>query len=174
MTQDDFLRGVFVGLEILGELAIGQLAKLLHLVEGPVEIIVGAGLAPAVDGRRRIAPRGVDLSLREVAGVDHVGEHVRRPGAGRSPSATSASQFERSVLPMLLARLRLGLLPPEHAVYVYRDFGLKGDRCYSATYQKPEFGEKGFFSFIKVLYKRGNPPLIVKQALFLLKISLIF
>ncbi|WP_395622565.1 DUF1214 domain-containing protein [Sphingomonas daechungensis] len=41
----------------------------------------------------------------------------------------------------------LGLLPPEHAVYVYRDFGLKGDRCYAATYAKPKFGEGGFFSF---------------------------
>lgn len=41
----------------------------------------------------------------------------------------------------------LGLLPPEHAVYIYRDYGLKGDACYSATYTKPEFREKGFFSF---------------------------
>ena len=41
----------------------------------------------------------------------------------------------------------LGLLPPEHAVYVYRDYGLSGSECYKATYKKPEFGDKGFFSF---------------------------
>lgn len=40
----------------------------------------------------------------------------------------------------------LGLLPPQHAVYIYRDFGLKGDACYKATYTKPDFNEKGFFS----------------------------
>jgi hypothetical protein len=41
----------------------------------------------------------------------------------------------------------LGLLPPQDAVYIYRDYGLKGDKCYAATYQKPPFGDKGFFSF---------------------------
>lgn len=40
----------------------------------------------------------------------------------------------------------LGLLPPQHAVYIYRDFRLKGDQCYQATYAKPGFNEKGFFS----------------------------
>ncbi len=40
----------------------------------------------------------------------------------------------------------LGLLPPEHAMYVYRDYKLKGGECYSATYKKPGFREKGFFS----------------------------
>ena len=41
----------------------------------------------------------------------------------------------------------LGLLPPQDAVYIYRDYGLKGDQCYTATYQKPPFNDKGFFSF---------------------------
>ncbi len=41
----------------------------------------------------------------------------------------------------------LGLLPPTDAVYIYRDYGLKGDRCYAATYKKPPFNDKGFFSF---------------------------
>jgi hypothetical protein len=40
----------------------------------------------------------------------------------------------------------LGLLPPEHAVYIFRDFGLKGNECYNATYPKPDFKDKGFFS----------------------------
>jgi len=41
----------------------------------------------------------------------------------------------------------LGLLPPKDAVYIYRDYGLKGDQCYKATYKKPPFNDKGFFSF---------------------------
>jgi hypothetical protein len=41
----------------------------------------------------------------------------------------------------------LGLLPPQDAVYIYRDYSLKGDQCYTATYQKPPFNDKGFFSF---------------------------
>lgn len=41
----------------------------------------------------------------------------------------------------------LGLLPPEHAMYLYRDYGLKGSECYRATYTKPGIREKGFFSF---------------------------
>ncbi len=41
----------------------------------------------------------------------------------------------------------LGLLPPQHAVYIYRDYGLAGDKCYTQTYTKPGFGKGGFFSF---------------------------
>jgi len=40
----------------------------------------------------------------------------------------------------------LGLQPPEHAVYIYRDYGLKGNECYRATYAKPGFRDMGFFS----------------------------
>jgi hypothetical protein len=41
----------------------------------------------------------------------------------------------------------LGLLPPQHAVYIYRDYGLKGGECYRATYARPDFSDRGFFSF---------------------------
>jgi hypothetical protein len=44
------------------------------------------------------------------------------------------------------AAIALGLLPPEDAVYIYRDYGLKGSECYKATYSKPGFKDKGFFS----------------------------
>lgn len=44
------------------------------------------------------------------------------------------------------AAIALGLLPPEHAVYIYRDLGLKGSECYKATYSKPGFKDRGFFS----------------------------
>ncbi|WP_421222759.1 DUF1214 domain-containing protein [Aeromonas enteropelogenes] len=41
----------------------------------------------------------------------------------------------------------LGLLPPQDAVYQYRDYGLSKDTCYSATYDAPGFNAPGFFSF---------------------------
>lgn len=45
------------------------------------------------------------------------------------------------------ASIALGLLPPQDAVYLYRDYHLSGDKCYQATYTKPDFKEGGFFSF---------------------------
>lgn len=42
--------------------------------------------------------------------------------------------------------LALGLLPPEHAVYIYKQYGLAGSKCYKATYTPPPFNEKGFYS----------------------------
>lgn len=45
------------------------------------------------------------------------------------------------------ASVALGLLPPQDAVYIYRDFGLSGDKCYKATYDKPDFKPGGFHSF---------------------------
>ena len=47
----------------------------------------------------------------------------------------------------LSASVALGLLPAKDAVYLYRDYGLSGDKCYKATYAKPEFLDGGFFSF---------------------------
>ncbi len=41
----------------------------------------------------------------------------------------------------------LGLLPPQDAMYLYRDYGLSKDICYRATYAKPGFDQPGFFSF---------------------------
>ena len=41
----------------------------------------------------------------------------------------------------------LGLLPPQDAMYLYRDYGLSGSKCYQATYTAPSFRDKGFFSF---------------------------
>ena len=45
------------------------------------------------------------------------------------------------------ASVALGLLPPQHAVYIYRDYGHKGELCYFATYEQPPIKNGGFFSF---------------------------
>jgi hypothetical protein len=63
----------------------------------------------------------------------------------------NATSGARGTLDPHLQRLgvavALGLLPPQHAVYIYRDFGLSGSKVYEATYAKPGYHEGGFFSF---------------------------
>ena len=51
-------------------------ARPFDLAEGKIEIPVRALLAVVLDRRRRISPRGVDLSLGHEAGVDEIAEHV--------------------------------------------------------------------------------------------------
>jgi hypothetical protein len=92
------------------------------------------------------------------------GDRLRHPSAsdGSNPQITQACfealraqyQEEAKALPNLNetpgahgtidphmqrpgAAVALGLLPPEPAVYIYRDYGLKGSECYQATYSKP-------------------------------------
>ncbi len=60
-----------------------RLDQLLHLVEGPVEIIVGRVFVAPVDRGRRIAPRAEDLALGHQAGLDQVIEHGVGAGTGR-------------------------------------------------------------------------------------------
>lgn len=40
-----------------------------------------------------------------------------------------------------------GLLPAKDATYLYRSYNLDNKSCYVATYTKPKFGDKGFFSY---------------------------
>ena len=55
---------------------LGQgLDQLLHLVERPVEVVVGRALVAAVDRHRRIAARTEDLALGHEPGLDKIIEH---------------------------------------------------------------------------------------------------
>lgn len=70
--------------------------------------------------------------------------------AAKLPNFNDASGARGKIEPAKLnlsASVALGLLPAEDAVYLYRDFGLKGDKCYKASYVMPEFKTGGFFSF---------------------------
>lgn len=75
-------------------------------------------------------------------------EYQKKAGALPNLNATSGAHGTLDPeLQKMGVSVALGLLPPEHAMYIYRDYGLKGDRCYSATYTRPKIREKGFFSF---------------------------
>lgn len=70
--------------------------------------------------------------------------------AAKLPNFNDTAGARGKIDPKMLrlsASVALGLLPAEDAVYLYRDFGLSGDKCYKATYSKPDFNEGGFFSF---------------------------
>jgi len=70
--------------------------------------------------------------------------------AAKLPNLNETSGARGVIKPDMLnlgASVALGLLPPQHAVYIYRDYGLKGDLCYVATYEQPPFKNGGFFSF---------------------------
>lgn len=70
--------------------------------------------------------------------------------AAKLPNFNNASGARGVIDPDMLrlsASVALGLLPAKDAVYVYRDYGLKGDVVYEATYAAPEFKRGGFFSF---------------------------
>jgi len=85
-----------------GMVGAALLAARAALLSGAGKVQVGL-LAPdalAVD------PLHPELMLRPVDDVVHADVVVAGPGAGRSPSATTASLFERSVLPALLAGAR--------------------------------------------------------------------
>ena len=73
-----------------------------------------------------------------------------REEAKQLPNMNATSGAHGEVDPHLLrlgVSVAMGLLPPENAVYLWRDYGLKGGECYSATYTKPGFKDKGFYSF---------------------------
>lgn len=70
--------------------------------------------------------------------------------AAKLPNLNDTSGPRGVIKPEMLrlsASVALGLLPAKDAVYIYRDYGLSGDKCYQATYAKPDFLEGGFFSF---------------------------
>ena len=89
-------------------------------------------------------PRDWDKASLETLRAQYQEEAKNLPNLNATSGAhgTLDPQLQR-----LGVSVALGLQPPEHAVYIYRDYGLKGSECYHATYTKPGFREKGFFSF---------------------------
>lgn len=88
--------------------------------------------------------RDWDMPSLEVLRAKYQEEAKALPNLNDTSGAHGAIDPHKQRLGVSVA---LGLLPPEHAVYIYRDYGLKGSECYQATYAKPGFNKRGFFSF---------------------------
>ncbi len=93
---------------------------------------------------KEYSPRQWDIKSLKVLQEKYQKEAAKLPNLNKTSGARGTIDPELQKLGVSVA---LGLLPPEDAVYIYRDFGLKKDICYKATYIKPGFKKGGFFSF---------------------------
>jgi hypothetical protein len=111
----------------------------VNTLQDQIVVTFPAGTTP-----KEFKPRNWDRPSLEALRA----KYQKEAGALPNLNATSGA---RGTLDPHMQRLgvsvALGLLPPQHAVYIYRDYGLSGDECYESTYIKPEFRPGGFFSF---------------------------
>lgn len=112
--------------------------KYVNSLQDQIAITLPAGVAA-----KDYVPRDWDMASLDALRTKYQEEAKALPNLNKTSGAhgTIDPQLQR-----LGVAVALGLLPPQHAVYIYRDYGLKGDTCYEATYTKPSFNEGGFFS----------------------------
>jgi hypothetical protein len=113
--------------------------KYVHQLQDEIVVTLPAGVKP-----KEFVPGDWDTASLNALRAKYQEQAKALPNlnATSGPHGTIDPAMQR-----LGVAVALGLLPPTDAVYIYRDYGLKGDRCYAATYQKPPFGDRGFFSF---------------------------
>jgi hypothetical protein len=99
---------------------------------------------PAGTVAKEYKPRDWDMPSLEALRAKYQQEAKALPNLNETSGAHRAIDPHKQRLGVSVA---LGLQPPQHAMYIYRDYGLKGSECYRATYAKPGFNDKGFFSF---------------------------
>ncbi len=92
---------------------------------------------------KEFKPRDWDLKSLETLRAKYQEEAKALPNLNATSGARGTLDPHMQRLGVSVA---LGLLPPQHAVYIYRDFGLSGAQCYEATYTQPVFNKGGFFS----------------------------
>lgn len=113
-------------------------AKYVNSLQDQIVVRLPQGVKP-----KEYKPRDWDKKSLEALRARYREEAKKLPNLNATSGAHGTLDPHLQRLGVSVA---LGLLPPEDAVYIYRDYGLKGSECYSATYAKPGFKEKGFFS----------------------------
>ena len=131
----------FVGITIRTQLDAGDPddIKYVNAIQDQIAVTLPEGTQI-----KSYTPRQWDMESLEKLRLKYQKEAAKLPNFNDTSGARGTIDPHLQRLGVSVA---LGLLPPEHAMYVYRDFGLKGDTCYTATYTRPEIREKGFFSF---------------------------
>ncbi|MFB2733891.1 DUF1254 domain-containing protein [Shewanella mangrovisoli] len=89
-------------------------------------------------------PREWDLKSVDSIRTEYQEKAAKLPNFNETSGAHGTLDPEKQKMGVSVA---LGLLPPQDAMYLYRDYGLSKNICYSATYQVPGFNKLGFFSF---------------------------
>ena len=131
----------FTGIAIRTQIDVNDPNDIEYVRELQDQIVVAlpGGVKP-----KEYVPRDWDKKSLEALRAKY------REEAKKLPNLNATSGAHGEVDPHLLrlgVSVAMGLLPPEDAVYLWRDYGLKGGECYSATYTKPGFKDKGFYSF---------------------------
>ncbi len=89
-------------------------------------------------------PRNWDMKELEAIRAEYQVKAAELPNFNETSGAHGTIDPEKQKMGVAVA---LGLLPPKDAMYLYRDYGLAKDICYTATYEEPGFNNLGFFSF---------------------------
>ncbi|ENM5912236.1 DUF1254 domain-containing protein [Vibrio mimicus] len=89
-------------------------------------------------------PRQWDMKSVDSIRAEYQVKAAQLPNFNETSGAHGTLDPEKQKMGVAVA---LGLLPPQDAMYLYRDYGLSKDVCYSATYKEPGFNKLGFFSF---------------------------
>lgn len=113
--------------------------KYVNSLQDAVIVEWPAGVKP-----RAYVPRQWDAASLDKVRASYQEKAKALPDLNGTSGAHGTLDPEKQKMGVSVA---LGLLPPEHAMYLYRDYRLKGDRCYAATYRRPPIRERGFFSF---------------------------
>jgi len=113
--------------------------KYVNALQDKIKITAAQGVT-----LKEYSPRHWDSKSLSVLQEAYQKEAAKLPNLNKTSGAKGTID---PALQKLGVSVALGLLPPEHAVYIYRDFGLKKDECYKAKYSTPEFKKGGFFSF---------------------------
>jgi hypothetical protein len=114
-------------------------AKYVNTLQDQITVTWPEGVTP-----KEYKPHVWDMKVLDSLRTVYQKEAKSLPNLNATSGARGTIDPQKQRLGVSVA---LGLLPPQDAVYIYRDYGLSGSKCYEATYKKPEFKEKGFFSF---------------------------
>jgi len=130
----------FVGIAIRTQVnaADPEDVKYVNSLQDQIVVTLPKGVEP-----KEFVPGDWDMASLDGLRTKYQEEAKALPNLNATSGARGAIDPAMQRLGVAVA---LGLLPPKDAVYIYRDYGLRGDKCYAATYQKPPFGDKGFFS----------------------------
>ncbi|NVN83605.1 MULTISPECIES: DUF1254 domain-containing protein [unclassified Vibrio] len=89
-------------------------------------------------------PRHWDMNSVDSIRAEYQVKAAQLPNFNETSGAHGTLDPEKQKMGVSVA---LGLLPPQDAMYLYRDYSLSNDMCYSATYNEPGFNDLGFYSF---------------------------
>ncbi len=113
--------------------------KYVNTLQDQIKVIFPKGVKV-----KQYQPRNWDMASVDTIRSEYQIKAAELPNFNETSGAHGSLDPEKQKMGVAVA---LGLLPPQDAMYLYRDYGLAKDVCYSTTYKEPGFNKLGFFSF---------------------------